>query len=267
MAKRKLHAKTFLAPNMLPVYRFMMSHLGSKLGCEIELTPGSDYSEAVQADLALICGLPYVLYTPPRHRTSPIEALAAPVLQGERFQNRPIYFSDVIVHRDSPFYSFADLRGCSWAYNEPLSQSGYGIIRYWLAKLGETKGYFGKVVETGFHQEAIRKVRNREVDASAIDVQVLAVELRQHPLLTEQLRVIESLGPSTIQPLTAASHLSKTLKQDIQAILAELHFDATARTYLNRGFIDHFVSVGDLDYDDIRDMLHVCEQLGFLSLQ
>jgi phosphonate transport system substrate-binding protein len=267
MAKRTLHAVTFLAPNMLPVYRFMMKYLGDQLGCEIELRVGANYNEIFQADLAFICGLPYVLHTHPRFSASPIEALSAPVLQGERFQNRPIYFSDVIVHRDSPFHAFADLRGCSWAYNEPQSQSGYGITRYWLAKLGEINGYFGKVVEAGFHQKAIRKVLNREVDASAIDVQVLAVELRQHPQLTEQLRVIDSLGPSTIQPLAAASHLSKALKQDIQSIFAELHLDPATRAYLDRGFIDHFVSVRDTDYDDIRDMLAVCEQVGFLSLK
>ena len=267
MVKRTLHAITFLAPNMLPVYRFTMKHLGDKLGCKIELTVGSDYDEVFQADLAFICGLPYVLYTRPRLASSPIEALVAPVLQGERFQNRPIYFSDVIVHRDSPFHTFADLRGCSWAYNEPQSQSGYGITRYWLAKMDETNGYFGKVVEAGFHQKAIRKVRNREVDASAIDVQVLAVEMRQHPQLAEQLRVIDSLGPSTIQPFAAAHHLPRTLKQDIQAIFAEIHRDAAGRAYLDRGFIDHFVSVSDADYDDIRAMLGACEQVGFLSLK
>jgi phosphonate transport system substrate-binding protein len=267
MAKRTLHAITFLAPNMLPVYRFMMEYLGSKLGCEIELSVGSSYDAVLNADLAFICGLPYVLYTSPRLSVSSIEALVAPVLQGERFQNRPIYFSDVIVHRDSPFQSFADLRGCSWGYNEPQSQSGYGITRYWLVKMGETNGYFGKVIETGFHQKAIAMICNREVDASAIDVQVLAVELRQHPQLTEQLRVIDSLGPSTIQPLTAATHLPKSLKADIQAVFAEIHLDPDGRAYLDRGFIDHFVRVSDADYDDIREMLVACEQVGFLTLK
>ena len=267
MPKTTLHAITFLAPSMLPVYQFAVDYLSRELGCPIQLTVGSNYDEIFHADLAFICGLPYVLYTHPRFTSSPIEALIAPVLQGDRFQNRPIYFSDVIVHRHSPFQSFADLRGCSWAYNEPQSQSGYGITRYWLAKMGETNGYFGKVVEAGFHQKAIRLVCNREVDAAAIDVQVLAVELRQHPRLAEQLRLIDSLGPSTIQPLAAASRLSNMLKQDIRTLLTELHSDPSGRAFLDQGFIDHFVSVSDGDYDDIRAMLAVCEQSHFLSLK
>jgi phosphonate transport system substrate-binding protein len=267
MAKRSLLALTFLAPNMLPVYQFMMEYLGSKLGCQIELVVGSDYSQIFRADLAFICGLPYVLYTRPRFASPPLEALVAPVLQGERFQNRPIYFSDVIVHRDSAFHSFADLRGCSWAYNEPQSQSGYGITRYWLAKMGETNGYFKTVVETGFHQKSIRKVYNRKVDASAIDVQVLAVELRQKPQIAEQLRVIDTLGPSTIQPLAVAHRLPLSLKRDIQAVFAEIHGEPASRVHLDRGFIDHFVKVSDADYDDIREMLAVCERAGFLTLR
>jgi phosphonate transport system substrate-binding protein len=267
MAKSRLRALTFLAPNMLPVYRFTMEHLSRQLGCEIELAVGVDYDEIRQADLAFICGLPYVLYTAPYEVDAPLEALVAPVLQGERFQDRPIYFSDVIVRQDSPFQSFADLRGRTWAYNEPQSQSGYGITRYWLVKLGETNGYFSKVVQSGFHQRSIEMVRNGEVDASAIDAQVLAVELRDHPQLGGQLRVIDSLGPSSIQPLAAASHLPTTLKQDIQAILAEFHHDPAGRAVLDRGFIDHFVAVCDTDYDDIRAMLSACEQADFLSLK
>lgn len=267
MAQRRLHAVTFLAPNMLPVYRFMMRYLGDRLGCAVRLSVGSDYAEALRADLALICGLPYVLRTRPRAAESPIEALAAPVLKGERFQNRPIYFSDVIVHRDSRFQSFADLRGCSWAYNEPESQSGYGITRYHLAKLGATSGYFGQVVASGFHQRSIRMVSRREIDASAIDAQVLAIELRDHPRLARQIRIIDSLGPSTIQPLASSTRLPVSLRRDIQAILAEMHHDPAASALLDRGMIDHFVPVTDADYDDIRAMLAFCEQADYRELR
>ncbi len=252
---------------MMPIYRFVLEFVAARLSCEIELTAGSAYEELYHADLSFICGLPYVLRTPPHRHRAPIEALAAPVLQGERYQRRPIYFSDVIVHRDSAYRSFSELRGCVWAYNEPESQSGYGITRYWLARMGETGGFFGKVVEAGFHQRAIRMVGEGSVDAAAIDSQVLAVELRDHPGLGEHLRVIDSLGPSTIQPLAAASHLSQSLKSDIQGTLAEMHSEPTVRQWLDRGFIDRFVAVCDSDYDDIRAMLAACEQANFLVLK
>ena len=94
-----------------------------------------------------IRGLPYV-WKADRGQPS-LELLVAPVMQGTRYQNRPVYFSDVIVLRTSQFHAFADLRGATWAYNEPGSHSGYNVVRYHLAMLGETAGYFGRVIESG----------------------------------------------------------------------------------------------------------------------
>ncbi len=267
MAKRSARVVTFLAPNMQPIYESAMGYVSRKLNYPMELVVGSDYSQIRESDFSFICGLPYVLRTAPRVTPSLLKALVAPVLRGERYQNRPIYFSDVIVHRDSPFHSFADLRGCSWAFNEPESQSGYGITRYWLAKLGETHGYFGKVVQAGFHQKSIQMVVAGQVDASAVDSHVLAVEVRERPDLARALRVVDALGPSTIQPFAASSHVGPELCADVQGVFTEMHSDPSARGLLERGLIDHFVRVADDDYDDIRQMLTVCEEAGFTVLR
>lgn len=258
---------SFLAPALLPVYQFVAGYLGQQLGCTMELHVGRTYADLADADFSFICGLPYVLRTAPRQIPSRLHALAAPVLQNERYQNRPIYFSDVIVYRDNPRQSFADLRGCSWAYNEPESQSGYGITRYCLVQLGETGGFFGKVVKAGFHQAALRMVAARQIDAAAIDSHLLAVELHDHPDLAARIRIIDSLGPSTIQPFVAAAHIPPALQQDIQGVLSEMHQNEEARQILTRGLIDHFVAVADSDYDDIRAMLFACEQANFMTLR
>jgi phosphonate transport system substrate-binding protein len=71
--------------------------------------------------------------------------------------------------------------------------------------MGARPGFFARVVEEGFHQRAIRLVADGRVDAAAIDSQVLAVELRDHPQLAGSLRVVGAFGPSTIQPVVAAS--------------------------------------------------------------
>lgn len=267
MAYPKFRVITFLAPNMFPVYHHLIGYLGDQLGLSTELAVGANYDELFDYDACFICGLPYTLYTAPRRLPSALEAIAAPILQGDRYQNLPIYFSDVIVHRDSPYQSFADLRGCSWAYNEPLSQSGYGITRYSLVNMGATQGYFSRVVKAGLHQKAIEMVACREVDAAAIDSQVLAVELRDHPYLRDQLRIIDTLGPSSIQPFAVANRLAPDLKADIQAVLVNAHTDPSVQAVLARGYIECFTAVQDSDYDDIRQMLSACEQANFLVLK
>src|SRR5205823_758131 len=109
----------------------------------------------------------------------------------QRYRGKPVYFSDVVVRRDSPFQSFEDLRGRSWAYNEPHSQSGYGIVRDHLVQTGRITGYFERVVEAGYHERALRMVCAGEIEASAIDSHVLALLLRDNPALAEQLRVVD----------------------------------------------------------------------------
>src|SRR5262249_17618910 len=149
-----------------------------------ELFVGTSYEQMTEcADGGFLCGLAYVELNAGPERL--LEALAAPVLRGERYGGRPGYFSDVIVRRDSPVRTFADLRGRSWSYNEPWSHSGYGITRYHLVRLGQTRGFFGKVVDAGFHKRSLELVCTGEVDASAVDSQVLAVALHNEPGLAD----------------------------------------------------------------------------------
>lgn len=263
MPRQPIRFVTFLAPNIYPVYQFVADYVAEKLNCPTELTEGVSFDQfaANQADVGFICGLPYVQLADQRPPT--VKLLAAPVLQGERYQDRPIYFSDVIVRRDSPFQTFADLRGRSWSYNDPESHSGYNLTRYWLAKLGETGRYFGRVVQAGFHQKSIGMVCAGEIDASSIDSQVLAVEMRDHPELDEQLRIIEIFGPSPIQPVVAARHVSDSLAADVCGVLLAMADDPAARIALDHGFVKRFAAVSDADYDEIRTMLSLAVGVDF----
>lgn len=262
----RLRFGTYLAPNVLPVYELVTREVGRRLGIPTELVVETSYESCVEDknEVCFVCSLPYVTFE--AEGRSPAEPVAAPVLVGERYGGRPIYFSDVIVRTDSAFRSFLDLRGRSWAYNEPLSHSGYGITRYHLVRLGETRGFFSEVVEAGFHQEAIRMVARGEVDGSAIDSQVLEIELRDDPELGEAVRVVEALGPSTIQPVAVSKRLDHGLREAVRDALVSMHLDPEVRAGLGRGLVDRFVPVGPGDYDDIRAMVAASEAAGFTRL-
>jgi phosphonate transport system substrate-binding protein len=173
----------------------------------------------------------------------------------------------VVVRRDSPFRTFADLRGASWCYNEPLSHSGYGVTRYRLVETGRTGGFFGRVVGAGFHDRSIRLVRDGAVDASAVDCHVLALAVRDDPGLARELRVIDSFGPSTIQPVVAAGWLPDALREGIRRALVDMADDPRARDWLRRGLLERFVPVDDSSYDDLRRMRQACAAAGFLTLR
>jgi len=258
---------TFLAPNIMPLYEAVAAAVGAHLGLSTELVVEDSYESCLEDinDVCFVCSLPYVTFE--REGLSPAVPIAAPVLAGSRFGGKPIYFSDVIVNKDSPARSFLDLRGCSWAYNEPLSQSGYGITRYHLVNIGETNGFFGEVIEAGFHETSIQMVRDGEVDGSAIDCHVLGVAMRDDEELREKIRVIDSLGPSTIQPVAVSKRLPMEQRLAIQRVLTDFHNDPTARTALDHTMVDRFVAVDDSAFDDIREMLEACERAGFMEIK
>jgi phosphonate transport system substrate-binding protein len=246
---------TFLSPNIYPTYDFISRYVGEKVGHPTRLIVGQSFEEfaAGEVDVGFICGLPYVhLVDSPE---SSVELLAAPVLRGERYRQKPVYFSDVIVHSDSPYTSFDDLQGCVWAYNQRTSHSGYNLVCYSLLERGKSlDDYFGEMVESGSHRSSMQMVLEGRVDAAAIDSHLLDVLLIQHAYIAARLRIIDTFGPSSIPPVVVAKRLDRDLKCRIQEALLTMHVDLDAAYKLHEGGIDHFELVTDDDYEDIRRM-------------
>jgi len=235
--------------------------VGDALRQPVRLVTGEslDQLRNGEVDFAFLCGLPYVKLR--REARPPVSLVAAPVLEGDRYDGRPIYFSDVIVPADSPATAFDDLRGRSWACNGFDSHSGALVVLHRLLEMGEDARFFGRVQVSGSHQQSIGLVAAGEIDGSAIDSQVLAVELRDHPELKERIRVIDSLGPSTNMPLVAAA-ACEGLRQEVGEVVAGLGTEEADRDGLASGLFSGFVEIDDPAYDDIRGMLDSVKAAG-----
>lgn len=198
-----------------------------------------------EAQVGWICGLSYARKIA---QQIPLELLVAPVMVGRWYQNRPVYYSDIVVHTDSAFQCFADLRGASWAYNEPSSFSGYFIVRHHLAMLREVTGYFRQVIASGAHSKSLQMVVNRQVDATAIDSTTLDLELRANPTLSNQIRTIEMLGPNAIPPLVIAKSVDVNLRSALRTLLLTMHHDTFGRLVLRDAHLSRFSTVPEQTY-------------------
>jgi ABC-type phosphate/phosphonate transport system substrate-binding protein len=105
-----------------------------------------------------------------------------------------------------------------------------------------------------------------KVDASAIDSHVLALTLQDYPELADGLRIIDTLGPSTIQPVVAACWLSEGFKADLRSVLLELSMDPKAQAVLLSRQVQCFTAITDEDYDDLRRMRAACVAAGVTRL-
>lgn len=260
-----LRVASHLAPSVLPAYALATRRLGERLSRPAELVAAAGYDRcAADVDhICFVCSIPYLLLSSAGRIR--MEVIAAPVLRGRRYAGRPIYFSDVIVRADRPWHALDELEGQRWAYNEPYSHSGFVVALHALATLGATGSFIGEAIEAGFHDDAIRMVRDGHADWAAIDSQVLDLALRRDPRLRRELRVVARLGPSTIQPVVASAHrLSGSQRSAARQALLTMHAEPGDRMVLRASGIDRFVAAEDGDYDDIRAMLDTVSRAGLL---
>jgi phosphonate transport system substrate-binding protein len=250
---------SLLSANAEPLYRALAAYLTARLGLPVQTVEDRPWQErrqmllAGQADLAAICGEPYVLFAD--QPAPPVSLLAAPVLREPRYGGRPAYFSDVIVRHDAAARSFAELRGARWAYNELGSFSGYHVVLAHLRELGLDEGFFGATTFSGAHLESLRIVLAGEVDATAIDSIVLAYELHRRPELAAQLRVVAAIGPSPSPPLVVARHVSGPLAAELRSAILAMQGDPLGQAALEVGLLSHYSAVSDADYNPIRQRL------------
>lgn len=233
-------------------YRKLLDYLSDHLGRPVDLVDREGYEEINKlvrtgdVDIAFVCGGPYV----DGHRSFGMELIAAPAAYGGT-----VYYSYIIVPKDSPARSFADLRGTIFAFTDPLSNSGKLVPTYLLARRGETpESFFQKTVFTKTHDRSIRAVADGLVDGAAVDSLIWEYANRSDPRFTSQTRIIERSQPYGIPPVVASPRLDAKTKQEIRRTLLHAHEDEQGRAILRGMMIDRFVPIEDSAYDSIRTM-------------
>jgi phosphonate transport system substrate-binding protein len=256
---RELRFVTYLSPGIPQrFFEAIVDHVRRTLGYErtslrVEARVSGpvrgtqDPFSSGEADVGFMCSPSFVWLR--ELRPPPVELLGvAPAFRDARTSGRPVYFCDVVVRRDAPIRSFAELRGRSWAYNDVCSLSGYYSLLDKLAGMGVDEGFFGRVFCSGSHLHSIEAVVGGEADAAAIDSNVLSIRLGEVPELREKLRVIESWGPYPIQPVVVRSALPAEQKEGLRASLLAVDTDPRTRLALSEFDLERFVPVTDEDY-------------------
>lgn len=267
---RVVMSAAFVSESGIEVYDEIFHYLGKKLGRKIDFVSGFSYStinamfDEGMVDVGFICGLPYVI----KHDEAQpkVNLLLAPVMQNPKYNDKPVYYSYIIVRKDSRFDDFSDLKGAAFVYNDEISNSGYNMPRAHLISMGETSGFFGKVVRSGSHEESIRMVASGEADASAVDSLVYDYDLEKNPQYVQQLKVLKTLGPAGIPPVVVSTGLALELRNKIRDVLAGMKDDPAGRGILAKALIDRFTVVDDSNYDGIREMKKMSQNSGYLTI-
>lgn len=203
-----------------------------------------DLLETGEIDFAWICGYPFVRRRDPEF----LELMAVPVYHGE-----PRYQSYVIVHRDSPAASLADLAGKVFAYSDPDSNSGYLQPRLMLMNAGlSPDGFFRLTFFTYNHAETVEAVANRVAEGGAVESYVWEFLTRTNPALAGRTRVIARSDKFGFPPLVGRLGVDAELRRRMRAAVLGMHEDVDGRALLAELALDAFAAGDSGLFDGIR---------------
>jgi phosphonate transport system substrate-binding protein len=266
----ELRFVTYLSPGIpRAFFEAVVEHVRRTLGRRASLSVetrvsgpmrgGDDPFSKGEADIGFVCAPSFFWLR--EMENPPVELFpTAPVFSDVRSPGQPVYFSEVVVPCESPARSFLDLRGRSWAYNDPCSLSGYYNVLKKLGEMGEDERFFDRVSCSGSHLNSMEMIIRGEVDAAAIDSNVLRIKLRSSPELREQLRVLESWGPFPIQPVVVRSALPLELKARLRAVLLTIERGSGTPTALTKFGLERFAPITCKHYAPEEQALRECER-------
>lgn len=233
-------------------YKDFLDYIGDKLGQKIEFVDREDYAEINKllkqgdVDVAFVCGGPYV----DGKKDFDLELLVAPQAYGGT-----VYYSYIIVPKDSPVKDFSELRGKVFGFTDPLSNTGKLVPTYMLAQMNETpEGFFKKFIFTKSHDKAIRAVAEKIVDAAAVDSLIFEYASRNNPEFTSKTRVIVKSPPYGIPPVVVRPGLDPSMKAKLKRVFLDADKDPKGFQILKGMMVDRFVVIYDDAYSSIRDM-------------
>jgi phosphonate transport system substrate-binding protein len=233
-------------------YKDLMDWIARKSGMEVELVQRTKYEEVNDLlkkdllDVAFVCTGAYV----EGHDDFGMEILVAPVTQG-----RTVYYSYVIVPADSPVRSFGELRGKSFAFTDPMSNTGKLAPTYKLAQMKMTPAdFFRSTAYTYSHDKSIESVARKLVDGASVDSLVWDYMNRKDPTLTSRTRIIDKSPPYGIPPVVVARAVPPALRKDLRELFLHAHEDPEGKRILASVMIDRFEVVEDRIYDSVRSM-------------
>lgn len=234
-------------------YRDFISYVEKKLGIPIEIIDKESYAEinklleSGELNFALVCSGPYV----EGHDKFGLQLLAAPEVNG-----KTTYNSLIIANSKSSFKSFRELRGKTFAFTDPLSNSGTAVPTYMLAKMNETPGsFFKELIFTQKHDKSIKMVSENLVDGAAVDSLIWEYMSRKTPEITSKTRIVEKSPPYGIPPVVVSKSTDPETVKKLSEIFLNAHLDPQGKEILRGMMIDRFVTINDRDYDSVREML------------
>ncbi|CCE04027.1 phosphonate ABC transporter substrate-binding protein [Bradyrhizobium sp. STM 3809] len=216
-----------------------VNYLSKELGVKVTLRIANDYAAVIEGQRAgniHIASYGSASFARARLTGVKTEAFANDI----NSDGSTGYYSVFFVKASSPYKKVEDLKGKNLGLVDPNSTSGNNVPRFELNKMGITdaEAYFGKVVFTGSHENAVLALSQGTVDVAANQwtsdndstlAQMLTKGMLKNadgsPMKKDDFRIIHKSAPIINGPYAYNADLPEDAKQAI----AKAFFDAPTK--------------------------------------
>ncbi len=252
-----------------------LAYLSKELGTEVKLRVANDYAAVIEGQHSgnvQIANYGAASFARARIIGVPTEA----ILTDENADHTIGYYSVLYVLASSSYQKVEDLKGKNLGLVDPNSTSGNNMPRFVFNEMGiKPDSYFGKVVFTGSHENAVIALAQGEVDVcanqwtSADDntvVQMITKGMLKKkdgsPLKYSDFRIIKT-SPSILNgPYALLASLPADLKAAIKKAFLEAPVKAKAEfARLSDGKKLGFKEMTTKDYDDTVKLVKFVDSL------
>ncbi|GAB4178111.1 MAG: phosphonate ABC transporter substrate-binding protein [Thalassobaculales bacterium] len=212
-------------------YGPLVEYWSKELGVPVKLRIANDYAAVIEGQRS---GQIHIGYHGPASFARALktgvkaEAFALDVnLDGTKG-----YYSVFYVKKDAPYQSIQDLKGKNLGLVDPNSTSGYNVPLFALDKMKiEPEKFFGKVLVTGSHENAVLALQQGTVDVAANwyndeNESNLLRMARKNMVKAEDFRIILKSDLIVNSPWTYLASLPADLKKAIRDSFLQVHVKA-----------------------------------------
>jgi ABC-type phosphate/phosphonate transport system substrate-binding protein len=216
---------------------------------------------------ALMCGFPWETWRDPIARPVP---LAVPIPSPANFEDRPIYWTDIVVRADSHIASVEDLAGTRFAFTVDDSQSGYQAPRRFFAERAQATGgrLFGAVVGPLITpRRVVEAVVAGDADAGPLDAWWHALLRRHEPEVAAHLRTVAVTPYAPIPLVVGAAGMPKAHKRRLTSAFEKMADVAELSDVRETLLLKRFVHADAAHYRSLLADAREADALGYYRLQ
>jgi phosphonate transport system substrate-binding protein len=247
------HAFRFAVASMVSpeetwvTYKQLVEYIAEHVGSDTSLVLRSSYGEVREllehnaVHSAFVCTGTYMAC----FASKSVEALAVP-----DFKDGMTYRCLFVVQADSQINDVQDLRGKTFAFTDPESNTGCIVPKWAIKNQGfHPETFFGKVVFTQSHDRSIQAVADGLVDGAGVDSLIFHSLAKADSNLKKRLRIIWQSEAFGAPPIVAPAGLAEETQEKLKKILMAMPADPQGREILNDLDIECFRTPDANEYD------------------